>query len=441
MNKSITTKQERILQNPIFLVYYSFLFILMLRLTDPNGLIGEMQRLAFLGALLLPAFINKSAFSFSMICFLSVSLASFSPIIPTTSSYYLILSLLFTFILQYKYNDLDGYVKYILLVVFYFIILSLIFGDSISGYYWILTALLCVSFIKKKEDFENVSVGIMCASLGICLIYILFAKYFLIRISSEAQGGYERAQWLNPNELAGMINCGGILASAYLTGAIKYDTNSVIFRIIAVLTVLLVATVNFINASRGGTMTFFLISTMFLLYSNVKFKYKLIVGIIGFSLLIYAFQGGLMDTLIYRMGDENLGTASGRTDIWDTKIKLFFNSSFIEQVFGIGLIDTVKLGYTDGYSTHNDLVTALVAYGYIGFTLFLSLFVKLYKSVPRHNKKLIMIFLLFFLLESSSLEFFFRGYFIFIVLFIYIYKYALMNRNDECIYNNYGNIS
>ena len=66
----------------------------MLRLTDPNGLIGEMQRLAFLGALLLPAFINKSAFSFSMICFLSVSLASFSPIIPTTSSYYLILSLL-----------------------------------------------------------------------------------------------------------------------------------------------------------------------------------------------------------------------------------------------------------------------------------------------------------------------------------------------------------
>ena len=413
----------------------------MLRLTDPNGLIGEMQRLAFLGALLLPAFINKSAFSFSMICFLSVSLASFSPIIPTTSSYYLILSLLFTFILQYKYNDLDGYVKYILLVVFYFIILSLIFGDSISGYYWILTALLCVSFIKKKEDFENVSVGIMCASLGICLIYILFAKYFLIRISSEAQGGYERAQWLNPNELAGMINCGGILASAYLTGAIKYDTNSVIFRIIAVLTVLLVATVNFINASRGGTMTFFLISTMFLLYSNVKFKYKLIVGIIGFSLLIYAFQGGLMDTLIYRMGDENLGTASGRTDIWDTKIKLFFNSSFIEQVFGIGLIDTVKLGYTDGYSTHNDLVTALVAYGYIGFTLFLSLFVKLYKSVPRHNKKLIMIFLLFFLLESSSLEFFFRGYFIFIVLFIYIYKYALMNRNDECIYNNYGNIS
>lgn len=441
MNKSITTKQERILQNPIFLVYYSFLFILMLRLTDPNGLIGEMQRLAFLGALLLPAFINKSAFSFSMICFLSVSLASFSPIIPTTSSYYLILSLLFTFILQYKYNDLDGYVKYILLVVFYFIILSLIFGDSISGYYWILTALLCVSFIKKKEDFENVSVGIMCASLGICLIYILFAKYFLIRISSEAQGGYERAQWLNPNELAGMINCGGILASAYLTGAIKYDTNSVIFRIIAVLTVLLVATVNFINASRGGTMTFFLISTMFLLYSNVKFKYKLIVGIIGFSLLIYAFQSGLMDTLIYRMGDENLGTASGRTDIWDTKIKLFFNSSFIEQVFGIGLIDTVKLGYTDGYSTHNDLVTALVAYGYIGFTLFLSLFVKLYKSVPRHNKKLIMIFLLFFLLESSSLEFFFRGYFIFIVLFIYIYKYALMNRNDECIYNNYGNIS
>ena len=413
----------------------------MLRLTDPNGLIGEMQRLAFLGALLLPAFINKSAFSFSMICFLSVSLASFSPIIPTTSSYYLILSLLFTFILQYKYNDLDGYVKYILLVVFYFIILSLIFGDSISGYYWLLTALLCVSFIKKKEDFENVSVGIMCASLGICLIYILFAKYFLIRISSEAQGGYERAQWLNPNELAGMINCGGILASAYLTGAIKYDTNSVIFRIIAVLTVLLVATVNFINASRGGTMTFFLISTMFLLYSNVKFKYKLIVGIIGFSLLIYAFQSGLMDTLIYRMGDENLGTASGRTDIWDTKIKLFFNSSFIEQVFGIGLIDTVKLGYTDGYSTHNDLVTALVAYGYIGFTLFLSLFVKLYKSVPRHNNKLIMIFLLFVLLESSSLEFFFRGYFIFIVLFIYIYKYALMNRNDDCIYNNYGNIS
>ena len=413
----------------------------MLRLTDPNGLIGEMQRLAFLGALLLPAFINKSAFSFSMICFLSVSLASFSPIIPTTSSYYLILSLLFTFILQYKYNDLDGYVKYILLVVFYFIILSLIFGDSISGYYWILTALLCVSFIKKKEDFENVSVGIMCASLGICLIYILFAKYFLIRISSEAQGGYERAQWLNPNELAGMINCGGILASAYLTGAIKYDTNSVIFRIIAVLTVLLVATVNFINASRGGTMTFFLISTMFLLYSNVKFKYKLIVGIIGFSLLIYAFQSGLMDTLIYRMGDENLGTASGRTDIWDTKIKLFFNSSFIEQVFGIGLIDTVKLGYTDGYSTHNDLVTALVAYGYIGFALFLSLFIKLYMTVPRSNKKLILIFLLFFLLESSSLEFFFRGYFIFIVLFIYIYKYALMNRNDECIYNNYGNIS
>lgn len=441
MNKSITTKQERILQNPIFLVYYSFLFILMLRLTDPNGLIGEMQRLAFLGALLLPAFINKSAFSFSMICFLSVSLASFSPIIPTTSSYYLILSLLFTFILQYKYNDLDGYVKYILLVVFYFIILSLIFGDSISGYYWILTALLCVSFIKKKEDFENVSVGIMCASLGICLLYVFFAKYFLIRITSEAQGGYERAQWLNPNELAGMINCGGVLACAYLTGTLKNESKSLFFRIITISTVILVAVVNFINASRGGTMTLFLISVLFLFYGNVKFKYKVITGIIGILLTIYAFQGGLMDTLIYRMGDDNLGTASGRTDIWDTKITLFLNSSFIDQVFGIGLNDTIKLGYTEGCSTHNDLVTALVAYGYIGFALFLSLFVKLYMTVPRSNKKLILIFLLFFLLESSSLEFFFRGYFIFIVLFIYIYKYALMNRNDECIYNNYGNIS
>ena len=210
-----------------YLLYCFALLGVTLYLTSPDSLLPELWRIGILVLTLLPVFFQKNLAIFTLVPMLCVSLASFCPVLPTSSDYYIIVvPIIALFLIKSK---LDAVMRYTLLVFFYFFLVSAIYGDDFAYIYWLIIAVLIVACIKDETDCELFSTAIMLTSIGICLLYILFAQYFLVKISSDLEGGLERAQWLNPNELAGMINCGGVIAAGLLTGFFKHNHKSGFF--------------------------------------------------------------------------------------------------------------------------------------------------------------------------------------------------------------------
>lgn len=404
-----------------YLLYTFSLFGLLLFLTNPNGLLSESVRIVFLALSLLPLFFNKNLAFFTLVPLLCVSLASFCPVLPTSSVYYLfIVPLLAFFFIRI---ELDAVLIHTLLVLVYFLLIGLLYGDNVSFVFWASIGVVLIGCIKDKTDVDFMNTAFMMISIGICLLYLFYSQFFLVKIASDAEGGFERAQWLNPNELAGMINCGGIIATGLLTGFFKHSIKSRWFLVLEILTIILVAIVNVINASRGGTFIFIIMVLMFSLLGKTRSIYKIGFAI-GLVLLVYfIYNEGYLETLFYRINDDSLYTANGRFRIWTTKLNAFWGGDFssAQQLFGIGLMGSINIGPV--VRTHNDFITALIGFGFVGLFLFLSVFVVMIKNTRPQDRAKLLVLLLFVLLESSSLEFFFRGYLSLLLLMFFSYRY------------------
>lgn len=404
----------------IYLFYSLALLGATLVLTIPNSLLPEFWRIGFLVLSVLPVLYQKNLAIFTIAPMLCVSLASFCPVLPTSSTYYIIvIPIIALFQISIR---IDPVMRHTFLVLFYYFIVSLLYGENIGFIYWTIIAIFIVACVKDRASGELLSTAFMITSIGICLLYIFFAQYFLVKIASDAEGGIERSQWLNPNVLSGMIDCGGIIAAGYLTGFLKHGIKSRFFLVIEILTVVLVLVVNFINASRAGTSVFLLMILVFSLFSKAKTAYKALIVIGLAALIIYVYNAGFMDTFLYRMNEGDLGTASGRTTIAITKMNAFFETATpLNLLFGIGQTETNNLGIYA--STHNDFVTSLISFGFIGFVLYLSIFYTIIKRTRKPVRTKALVLLSFIVIEAGTQEFFFRGYLCLTLFLFFIYKY------------------
>ena len=100
--------------------------------------------------------------------------------------------------------------------------------------------------------------------------------------------------------------------------------------------------------------------------------------------------------------------------------------NIFDLLFGIGETASANIGRY--VSTHNDLVTAMIAYGIIGLLMFLY-FIFIYPIVKAKNNKLfVFILLIYMIIECCVLEPFFRGYIVFIMFYFFIIKFALLGK-------------
>ncbi len=414
-----------------YLLYYFALLGLTLYLSNPNSLLPESWRIGFLVMSVLPVLYQKNLALFTIIPTLCVSLASFCPVLPTSSTFYLfVIPIIAFFLNKIKFDVVQRHIFFVLL---YYLFISITYGDNIAFINWAIIAVFIVACINDKTDCELFSTAFMLTSIGICLLYIFFAEYFLVKIAADEEGGFERAQWLNPNMLAGMIDCGGIIAVGHLTKFFRHSIKSRIFLPIEILTVILVTVVNFINASRGGTFIFLSMVAIFSLFSKPRTVYKwlFVVGLVFLAML--AFNAGFMDTIIYRLNDDDLETISGRTIIAASKFNSFFESvAPLDMIFGIGQSETIKLGVD--VSTHNDFLTSLIAFGFVGLALYLSIFYTIIKKTRSEVRAKILILLLFVFFESGTQEFFFRGELCIILFLLFIFRYFSIE-NDVTLNN------
>lgn len=77
---------------------------------------------------------------------------------------------------------------------------------------------------------------------------------------------------------------------------------------------------------------------------------------------------------------------SGRMGIWKTGLEAYFQSSWLEKVFGLGLNSVSKLSFT---YMHNEYLSAIVETGIIGlicFSIWISIVIKVVLNYARTNK-------------------------------------------------------
>lgn len=416
MNLSIQKRNLR-------LVYYIVLTILIFFLMVPGDTLPSIYRISLLILIFFPIIYNVEVFPFVFVTFYGISSISFTPVLPTSDIYYIIIVIVF-----YSLNRKGNNKKFLigsLLIYSYFLICSLLHFDYTSSLTWLLLAILICDMIRDEKDLQQIFYAFIIVGLFLSILFIVHKESFSIQYDSNSLD-IERSVWINPNIFGAHIALGGLVSVSYLLNMIQLNTSRNM-KIICTITLILTSIVLILNASRGALLGFIIPSLFMFLISKIKILYKLLVIILVVCFISWMYTNNIFDLLLLRLAEDNFATGGGRSDIWNLKLELFIMSNNIPNLlFGIGETATTELGRY--VSTHNDIVTVIIAYGIIGFLIF-TYFVIVYPIVKAKNNKLfVFILLIYIMIECCVLEPFFRSYIIIIMFYFTIIKYSIIRQ-------------
>lgn len=418
-------RESRLIPNRVFIVYYlalaAFMFILMRPNADPPMLI----RMGLFALIFGPAMLlNIKWIPALFVAFLGSNMVSFTHVLPKVTLYFLALAIVCHVI--YK-RRIDFVIREVF-ALSYFFICALAHADVGNCFTLFFIAIFLADMIEDKQDISFLLLGFICMSLFLELLFFVHGDAFL-QVYTDS-GDMERVGWTSPNVFGGAIASGGVLAMAYLTGVLKIP-KSVVITYLSIITAILTFIVLSLNASRGALFAFVIPSTLMVLTTKMKWYAKLAVAIAIGVFVYYIVNSYAFEIMMIRMQNESMGTAGGRSGIWEEKLIAFVRDlSPWEQFFGIGQLNTRTITSVH-VSTHNDFLTALIAYGFIGFILFVSLIVFLpIKIAKKDGRVTVLLLLTYLLVECFVLEPLFRGYFIEIMFYFFVVKYALIRKAD-----------
>lgn len=145
------------------------------------------------------------------------------------------------------------------------------------------------------------------------------------------------------------------------------------------------------SAKRTGIVIVICLSLLFLFYfikDNKKGLWNLIIGaiisfVVGYFIVMWFFNIGFSDYLIYRFDSIEDDRGSGRFDIYENVWNLLQNSYWYEWLLGHGHNAVVRDNVIDGVclSAHNDFLEILYDYGVVAFVVYLIIHFLLIKRV------------------------------------------------------------
>lgn len=414
MELALNKAKER--KNLWILVYYAAMAVLTFKMMKPEIEYSNGVRLVYMFFVFMPLCFAKGFTPMVVTGFYWLSFCSFCPLFPQEITYTGIAVLLLSLVNRALPRIGSGVIP----VIMYFFTMSMLHYDfELSWMLWwsVLIVVLMSAYLISFDDLENFAYGFIVCSLMISLFFIIFRENF---ISSYFR--MDRVSWINPNMLGATVGTGILMSMGLL---FSNRGKGIIIRFLLVSTIFLSLSVLLMNASRGAlasTMVSCLI--LILLNKKVKFKYKVATIICGIGVFIYMLNNSFLDMLIFRMEDEGtLETGGSRLTIWGKKLDAWANFNIFSMLFGVGEVECFNVGWQ--HKTHNDFVTALVAYGFIGFVLFTSfLFYPLLHKFSWKKTKELLPYFAFLFLECMVLEPIFRGYVFFIAFLFFIYKYS-----------------
>lgn len=424
MNISIQKKNLK-------LAYYIVLTVLIFILMTPGVMLPSTLRIALLLLIFFPVIFNVDEFPFVFVTFYGISSISFTPVLPTSDIYYVVIVIAF-YLLNKKKNRKRFLINCLSIYVYY-LISSLLHFDCTSSLIWLMIAILMCDMIRDENDLERIFYSFIIISVFLSILFIIHRETFMIQYDDTGSSDVERSGWTNPNAFGANIAIGGLLSVAYLTNFLRV-TKSKFITITCIITSTLTFIVLILNASRGALLAFIIPSFLMLVCSNIKILYKLLlISLVCFFIVYMYSRSNIFDLIIMRMSEDNAATGGGRTEIWDYKLDIFLmEGNIFDILFGIGETATVNLGMY--ISTHNDIVTSFIAYGIFGLLLFVY-FIFVYPII-KSNKNIrpfVLIMLLYMLIECNVVEPFFRGSIVIIMFYFFILKYVMIKNTLKTI--------
>lgn len=270
---------------------------------------------------------------------------------------------------------------------------------------------------------KRMSLSIIITGTVLACSYLLFAKNFAEAYSGG--GGFEREGWTDPNYFGCVVGMGIIAASV----EIVQKRYSLLIKVLFGATILVMLACLAINASRGALLAVGVSCIILILITHLKLKVKLLMTFLIVGMLLYLDSLGYFELLRYRIEiDDNGG--SGRTIIWETKIKEFFSDNnplpYLSYIFGLGLQEGRKLAQYKLVHTgfHNDFIAFLCEYGFVGLFFFLKwLWYPISKTSA--NKLLIASPIVYLIMCSMTLEPITAGRFTYFIFWLYTIQLAV----------------
>lgn len=414
--------------NNILLVFYLALMLMMLA-GPTDSAPGTAIRYVFLIAFFAPLLTERKTYLPAiLLCFLIVMYNSpvFCPLPYSFDIYILILIIGLFFWGCYRRNRLPiPYVCFFLLLcVMDFITEFKIFPVE---YVFIICILLFFYLDFSDEKSIDLFLNSFCiSSVVLSIYYFLNFENYLTMYGNESDG-LIRSGWIDPNYFSSVIGLGELNAVYLLFKGKNYN----IFHKLFLLTTIGISILaEIVIASRGAILATVVAIAFLLLRTKISTKYKVIFILFASALLYFLFTHNVFELLLYRLNNDS-GTGSGRTIIWQKKLEGYLNFNPIEMLFGIGFDPGMRLGFGEGRGFHNDFIGFLCCYGLLGLVLFCyALFYPLKRAIHSFRPT-IMCFILYLVVICLTLEPFLNGLIAFWAYYLLIVAMSEQSRTIE----------
>lgn len=359
------------------IAYYLILLLVLVTWTDSKNLPPMPLRVIFMCAVILPLLIRKSMLLPDVFfTFVVISASSFAVSYMPVDGLYVLITMLFSITVLGRRNGIHlkipmCFKMLCLLSIFMDIFFS---SDLAFALNWLAIIVVAESFFLVNDSLQLrlLAFSFAVISLVLSLEFIFVGSRFIIDVNT-LDGTLERKGWTDPNYFGSILGF-GIFTSIVELITKKNDSKKI--RYFYLLTVLVSLYTLFGTASRGAVVALICSSLILLFVCPLKKSYRLGVILTSFLILFVMFKLNMLDLLILRF-QSDAGDAGGRTEIWIPRMNAFFNEcSPIQWMFGLGTDAAMRLGTNQFIGFHNDYLSVLVKYGFVGLFCLLGLLLK-----------------------------------------------------------------
>lgn len=421
------------MKEKFFYYYYVVLLLILALFTNMNGSPNAIFRMGYLVALVLPLVKREELFPAIIICALGISKSTFAyPLMPTDMYYYVILALVFAVLSLYR-RDFQAEINPLFLVALIYVLLNdLVLQNGLSKIEVLLV--ICILFYLCIDNFAEVDTQYLSLSFMLISLTISFWLLFVPEAQVNSYNAVEEMEqtgWMDPNYLGAALGTGLVVAVKDLLAGNKKPY----YIVISVLTVIGTTFALLQLASRGAILSVVFAVTILFVFLNSKVWIKITVVILAVLFVLFLYSNQYMEFVLARFEADD-GTGSNRTGIWFSKIDgFFYNKNLLSWIFGVGQSEGVELGDFDGRgrSTHNDFLSVLIYYGFVGVIIFFSAIAYPVRICQKSDRPQIIALLVYLLMCSMTIEPMAHGNFVYWGFFFYIIVLARQSQAMELI--------
>ena len=391
-------KEKAFSKNLFVALYYIALIAIFMTWTNYDDVPDRSLRIGFFVLMIIPLIIRTELLPIVFTFFYSLGQYAYSSsYVPMEFLVYLLPSLFLLFFVDKSKRLIIPLILFLLLSLV--TIANLLDASEIQYVtYCLILTIIYSQFIPLKDHSYLKYLLLSYVVLSVILSYYQLTVGTEYNFNVTIYGtNTEQSGFKDINYGAAVVACGIICSLIYL---IVY-ASSLTKKLLCVASMIVCVFSLVINASRNSLLIVILAVLFLLWFAKVRSFYKILAIAIATIIVYYIYSEGFTDYLLFRIENDE-GGGSERTIIWLSKLEAFLeNSDFPHLLFGYGYESGRHIGFDN--AAHNDFVAFLLAYGFVGLSLFLAFFFyPLVKMV--YNKKYVILIYIALFLCSMTLE-------------------------------------